>query len=241
MKLEIIAHRGFSAIAPENTKAAFTEAIRHGADSIEFDVQLCSDGIPVVFHDLNLDRTTTVRGKLRNKNLEYLKQLDAGIWWGEKFAGEKILTLIEALKILKEVPQFLYFDVKLYDEWSDVEVKNFVDILINSGVQEKAVITSFNDRFLDRVRQLSDNLTFSRLVSTESNYETQLAKAVEMGDRLISSEYQMLLDNRALIENARSQGVDIVAWTVDNRHHLQHLVEMGVTRIITNSLIGGGE
>ena len=95
-KLEIIAHRGYSAIAPENTKAAFLAAIENGADSIEFDVQFSWDGVLVVFHDFNLERTTNTQGKLREKTLVELKQIDAGIWFNPKFAGEQILTLAEA-------------------------------------------------------------------------------------------------------------------------------------------------
>ncbi len=66
-ELEIIAHRGYSAIAPENTLSAFNAAIQHQADSIEFDVQLSADGIPVIIHDSTLDRTTNGTGKVIEK------------------------------------------------------------------------------------------------------------------------------------------------------------------------------
>ena len=112
MNLEIIAHRGFSSIAPENTLAAFELAIARGASSIEFDIQLSADSVPVIFHDATLERITGVSGKVRDKNLSQLQTLDAGKWFGAEFLGQKIPTLKEALSILKNVDKFLYFDVK---------------------------------------------------------------------------------------------------------------------------------
>ena len=238
-EIEIIAHRGYSAIAPENTKAAFIAAIENGANSLEFDVQFSGDGVPVVFHDFNLDRTTNAQGKLKEKTLVELKKVDAGIWFNSKFAGEEILTLSEALEILKAIPQFLYFDLKSYsDEWSQIEVEKLVEIVVNSEVKEKAVMTSFNDSLNEGVRAISgDELNFGHLVGEKSSYQSQLTKAVEKGDRLISSEYHILLENPALIQQTKSQGIDLVVWTVDNSEEFQQLIDLGVTRIITNSLI----
>jgi glycerophosphoryl diester phosphodiesterase len=237
-EIEIIAHRGFSSIAPENTKAAFIAAIENGADSLEFDVQFSADGVPVVFHDLNLDRTTNAKGKLREKTLAELKQVDAGIGFNSKFAGEEILTLPEALEILKAIPQFLYFDLKSYSEWSQTEVEKLVEIVMTFEVQEKAMMTSFNDSLNEEIRAISgDELKFGYVVANKSSYETQLTKAANKGDRLICSEYHILLENPALIEQTRSQGIDVVAWTVDNPEEFQQLIDLGVTRIMTNSLI----
>lgn len=226
-------------MAPENTKAAFIAALENGADSLEFDVQFSSDGVPVIFHDLNLDRTTNGKGKLREKTLAELKQVDAGIWFDRKFAGEEILTLPEALELFKTIPQYLYFDLKSYSQWSLTEIEKLVEIVTNSGVKEKAVMTSFNEDLNERVRKVSGNdFIFCHAVAAESSYHAQLAKAVEMGERFISSNYKILLENQALIEKSKSQGIDIVVWTVDDREEFKQLIDLGVTRIMTNSLIG---
>lgn len=237
MNLEIIAHRGFSSIAPENTLAAFELAIARGASSIEFDIQLSADSVPVIFHDATLERITGVSGKVRDKNLSQLQTLDAGKWFGAEFLGQKIPTLKEALSILKNVDKFLYFDVKPHCEWLDSEVASFVNTLNDAGIKEKCVITSFSDRFLGQVRRLSDGLAIGHIVANLEAYKTQLVKAVVNRDNLISSQYRVLLDNPALIQASRSQGVDIVAWTVDDRTDMQKLVDLGITRIVTNCLI----
>ncbi len=236
MSLEIIAHRGFSSIAPENTLFSFEVAIAR-ASSIEFDIQLSADSIPVIFHDATLDRITGVSGKVRETNFSQLQTLDAGKWFSDEFSGQKIPTLEEALNILKNVDRFLYFDVKPHCEWSDSEVADFVKTLQDAGIQEKCVITSFNDGFLEQVRQISDDLAIGHIVANLEAYKSQLAQAVAKSDNLISSLYRVLLENPALIAESRSQGVDIVAWTVDDPKDMQKLLDLGISRIVTNCLI----
>jgi glycerophosphoryl diester phosphodiesterase len=246
MTLEIIAHRGFSSIAPENTMSAFhsaiafgsSAAIGHNADSIEFDLQLSADGVPIIFHDQKLDRITGKFDKVREKNWEYLQQIDAGTWFSQEFAREKIPSFAEALKTLKNVKKYLYFDVKPYYEWSISDIENLVNIIINEGVQDKCIITSFNEKFLEKFRQVSPEFIIGHIVANEEIYLTQLEKIVKGCDKIISSEYHVLLKNPSLIEKSRSYGVDIVAWTVDDRDDLQQLMNLGIERIVTNSLIG---
>src|SRR5262245_24153707 len=95
--LEIIAHRGASHDAPENTVASFQEAWRQKADSAELDIQLTKDGRIVVLHDSTTKRTTGTDLKVSEQTLAELRKLDAGSWKGEKFKGEKLPTLAEML------------------------------------------------------------------------------------------------------------------------------------------------
>ncbi len=92
-----IAHRGASALAPENTMAAFAMAVELGADAIELDLHVSRDGELVVIHDHTLDRTTDGEGPVHTRSLQELKRLDAGRWFGESFAGQRIPTLAEVL------------------------------------------------------------------------------------------------------------------------------------------------
>jgi glycerophosphoryl diester phosphodiesterase len=238
MTLEIIAHRGFSSIAPENTMSSFQSAIAHNADSIEFDLQLSADGMPIIFHDQKLDRITGNFDKVREKTWEELQQIDAGTWFNPEFSQEKIPSFAEALKTLKKVKKYLYFDVKPYYEWSISDIENLVNLIINEGVQDKCIITSFNEKFLEKFRQVSPEFIIGHIVANEDVYLTQLEQIVKSGDKLISSEYHVLLKNPSLIERSRDLGVDIVVWTVDDRHDLQQLINLGIERIVTNCLIG---
>src|SRR5262245_21074168 len=99
---KLIDHRGASGIAPENTLAAFSKAVELGAKWIEFDVMLSKDDEPVIFHDLNLNRTSSGQGRLSEHAYEQLKGLNAGIWFGESFAQEKIPHFREVLNLMRE-------------------------------------------------------------------------------------------------------------------------------------------
>src|SRR5438034_7470028 len=96
-----IAHRGASARAPENTLAAFTEAVRLGANAIELDVHLTADGVPVVIHDATVERTTNGRGEVAAMTSKDLRRLDAGAWFSSRFRGERIPTLEESLEFAR--------------------------------------------------------------------------------------------------------------------------------------------
>lgn len=236
-QLEIIAHRGFSAIAPENTLAGFKMALEAGADSIECDLQLSTDRVAVVFHDESLERTTGKVGKLSERSLEELKKLDAGAWKGEQFAGQKIPTLKELLAELKKIKKFIYLEVKRYCNWQERDIENLLKIIVDTGLQEKCVVTSFNESFVDQVGGYSNQIRLGYIVANESDYKMQLTKAARRKNTVMVSEYHLLLDKPNLIQESQSLGVEIVAWTVDSLEDVQKLQNLGVKRIVTNSLI----
>lgn len=238
MELEIIAHRGFSGIAPENTLAAFEAAIAHEADSIEFDVQLSADGVPMVIHDATLLRTTGVPGKVRKKTLEQLKLRDAGSWFSYRFRSERIPTLKEVLRTVTGLKKFLYMEVKTHSQWSDEQIDELIDLIIEEGWENRCIVASFNARFIDRVRERSLNLSLGYIVANRHAFRTQLAKAANAGDTTLMSKYKLLLKYPSLIKASREQGVDVVAWTVDKPKIFHKLVDLGVVRIETNTLIG---
>lgn len=237
MQLEIIAHRGYSSIAPENTLAAFLAAIKHQADSIELDVQLSADGVPMVIHDSTLTRTTGIRGKVRKKTLEQIKHREAGSWFDWRFKGEPIPTLEEALIALQDLKKFLYIEVKTHSYWTDEKIDELIEMLIKHQFETRCVIASFNASFIDRVRERSDNFLFAYLVANRTAFRRQLTKAAQAGNTVMMSKYKLLIKNPALINLTREQGVDLVAWTVDKPKDLEKLVELGVVRIATNCLV----
>lgn len=237
MQLEIIAHRGFSAIAPENTLAAFSAAIQHGANSIEFDVQISLDGVPVIIHDPTLERTTNGEGNVIDQTLEQLKELDAGSWFNPQFSTSRIPTLREALTAIKDLDKFVYAEVKAANNWSDANVDNFIQTIIESGCEDKCIVACFNDNFLDRIRQRHSKIILGYLVPSVSKFTEKLPLAVADGNAIMLSEYHALLKNPSLVETSRNQGIDVGVWTVDNQEDLQKLTDIGVVRIVTNSLV----
>src|SRR4029079_15573183 len=115
----ILGHRGASAVAPENTLAAFSRAMSDGADGIEFDVRLSRDRIPVVIHDANLNRTAGVARRVSDLTTKELQQIDVGSWFDDRvgnplatFAGEKLPTLKQVYELFSQNNGVLYVEMK---------------------------------------------------------------------------------------------------------------------------------
>ncbi|WP_228041380.1 glycerophosphodiester phosphodiesterase [Planktothrix mougeotii] len=238
MDLEIIAHRGFSVMAPENTLVAFSAALQQGANSLEFDVQVSADGIPVIFHDELLNRITGTSGKVSEKTVAELKELDAGSWFAERFAGESIPTLENAIATFKNVKDFLYFDIKPNHQWSEEEVQNLGEFVTQNNILKKSIMTSFNEKFLDQIRHQHPEITLGYFLIAFNQFEEQLQKAINKGNSILSIHYPVVLQHPEILTQSQNQGVDIVVWTVDDLNDFNTLVNLGVKRIITNSLIG---
>jgi glycerophosphoryl diester phosphodiesterase len=244
-ELEIIAHRGYSAIAPENTMAAFYAAIQHQADSIEFDVQLSADGIPVIIHDYNLDRTTNSTGQVVETTLEDLKKLNAGAWFNSEFANEKIPTFQEVLSSIKPVKtqnlpylkKFIYAEVKQADLWTTANIETLLQILIDEGWKSQCIVACFNHIFLEKVRKYHPTIKLGYLVASVEEYTEKLPNAAADGNAMILSQYNILLNHPNLVQDTRNMGVDVGVWTVDNPTEFQQLTNLGIQRIITNSLL----
>lgn len=98
-KIAVIAHRGASALAPENTLAGVRKAIAIGADFVEVDVRETRDGHLICMHDSTLDRTTDGQGRVEDRTLEYIRGLDAGSWFSDRFAGDRVPTFDEVLEV----------------------------------------------------------------------------------------------------------------------------------------------
>ena len=111
-RIQVLAHRGASAYAPENTLPAFRLAIEQRADWLELDVQQTKDGQLVVFHDLRMERTTNGTGALRDLTLDQVRQLDAGRWYGPRFAGERVPTFEEVVALAQEQGVRIFPEVK---------------------------------------------------------------------------------------------------------------------------------
>lgn len=139
----VIAHRGASAHAPENTLSAFKLAIDQGADVIEFDVQLSSDKSVVVYHDHSLERTTDGVGYVKDQNLDYLKSLNAGKAYGPAFDGEKIPTLDEVFQIVSTKS---FYNIELKNSLTPFEdlPSLVLQLIKNHNLLDNVLISSFN-------------------------------------------------------------------------------------------------
>lgn len=143
----IIAHRGASADAPENTLSAFREAIRQKADAIELDVQLSRDNKLVVIHDPWLNRTTNGRGLVRQKTLKEIKTLDAGVKFAKKHGGQRIPTLDEVLETFGKTTNYV-IELKFYHLKTANFARMVYDAVASRGLLEHTMFLSFDHRLL---------------------------------------------------------------------------------------------
>src|SRR5690348_3940801 len=148
----VIAHRGASGHAPENTLAAFRRAVAMGATFIETDLQLSRDARFVAIHDETVNRTTNARGKVHDLTLAELRRLDAGSWFGSEYAGERIPTLEEILEFSKKNDVVFYLELKPSGSWGGEHA--LVGALRESGEIPRTIVISFDAAIVENLRRI---------------------------------------------------------------------------------------
>lgn len=231
---EIIAHRGFSARAPENTLASLEAALAAGAPAVEFDVQVAACGTPVLFHDGMLGRTTDGVGPLRKRTLAQLKRLDAGSWYSTEFAGETIPSLEEALTTLRSRVGRVYLEIKGFRTLEDVDP--MVAVVRETGTAGEVVYISLNWSTLDRVRGQDPHAAVGYVIENAERCDDAMERARGDARALLDFRASLLLDDPGLAERAMRQRSDMAVWTVDDPADAEVLAALGVRRFTTNEV-----
>lgn len=241
----IIAHRGASAIAPENTLAAFQKAIQDGAEGIEFDVQLAKDGVPIVFHDFKLERIGRKKGRVADFTSQELQNLDVGSWFdlknpnnAHKFSDEIVPTLAQLLDFLKDYKGLIYVELKFKDAEISALVKAVCKILYKSNLLPLIIVKSFNLEAIYQVKQLLPEVRTAALFEPKirtilQNKKNLLEKAEQHKAEEISIHYSMATEN--FVQKAKKKGLSTVIWTVDNPFWVKRAADFGINSIITNN------
>jgi glycerophosphoryl diester phosphodiesterase len=232
--IEIIAHRGYSARAPENTLAALEAALSAGADAVEFDIHTAACGTPVLFHDAMLSRTTNGVGPVRRRTLQQLKTLDAGKWFSPDFTGERIPSLEETLRALKgQVPR-IYAEVKGFRELEDLD--RMVRLTSEAGMVDQVVFISMNWTLLDRMRGQEPALSIGYIVDEADKAQEGLQRCSGDAGALLDFRADLLAGTPEWAARATAQGTDLAVWTVDEAADAERMLSMGVRRITTNQV-----
>ena len=168
MTPEIIAHRGASYLAPENTLTAFKKAMELGADGVEMDVQQTSDAGLVIHHDYMIDLHTDISGKIYDMTMGDLKELDFGSWKDALFKDEKIATLQEAMELCRQMPECtVHLELKATMNNDPEFVPRVLEVLQRTGMVEQVILVSFNHALLRQAKQLLPELRVGALVYGE--------------------------------------------------------------------------
>lgn len=230
--VEIIAHRGFSAEAPENTVVALKAGVAAGADAVELDLHTAGDGTPVLLHDETLRRTTDGRGRVTERSWEELAGLDAGSWFGPAFAGEPLATLAAALEAVSDPRIRVYAEVKGVRRMDDL--KGVVGVVRDADRLAGTVFISMDWAALDRVRAAQADALVGYIVEKRSRAEEALDRASGDPRALLDFDARILLADPTWAELAQAKAVPLATWTVDTVDDAETLRAMGVPRITTN-------
>jgi glycerophosphoryl diester phosphodiesterase len=216
----IIAHRGASAYAPENTLAAFNLAVEQGADGIELDVQMSADGRVMVVHDFDVSRMTNGAGLVSELMAAELQALDAG-------EGQKIPTLDDLFEMLG--PRVLYNIELKYFGWQGRGIETAVaDRIAAFHLENRVLVSSFNPLALRRARrQMPRSVPLGVLRKEGIKYGYLFAKS-----EADHPHYPMV--DEAYMAWARKRGYRVNVWTVDEPDEAQRLIALGVNGLITN-------
>jgi glycerophosphoryl diester phosphodiesterase len=239
----IIGHRGASALAPENTLAAFRRAIEDGADGIEFDVRLAKDGVAVVIHDATLERTGSVCSRVSQLTAAELNAIDVGSWFRSSespraFAGEKVPSLQQLFDLYSDNDGLLYLELKEEAGAGNELVAEVVRMIQLSKLRERIIVECFELSLIARVKQIDST------IRTAALFEPKLSRPLTFIRPKLGSVAQAhgadeialhhTLASPRAIENARRLGLRVIVWTVDDPEWVMKAQTMGVTGLITN-------
>lgn len=228
---KVFAHRGASGYAPENTLEAFALAIRQGADGIELDVQLSSDGVPVVIHDETVDRVTKKTGYVKDYTLQELKELTVLEDKFPAYSQSKIPTLKEVLEAVKPSGIQVNIELKTGIYWyPDIE-KKVAEIVEETGMKDRIVYSSFNHYSVQRLKEIVPDAETAYLYSDVILNVEEYAKETHV-DGLHPAVYHVKMAD--FLEEYRKSGLNVRVWTVNEETDMKELIEAGITAVITN-------
>lgn len=226
---EVTAHRGASVDYPENTMSAFAGASELGADWIELDVQQTKDGQIIVIHDTNFRRTAGVNRNTWELTYDEVSGLDAGSFFGEEFAGERIPLLEEVVEFARENLIKLNIELKPTGHETDFE-KAVVDIVTEHDFLEQCVITSQVYHVLENVKDYNPDAVTVYVMSLAYGDIT----ALEAADHF-SVEAANVTEN--LVTRVHMEGKQLYAWTVNTETSIRKMVELNVDNVITDNVV----
>jgi glycerophosphoryl diester phosphodiesterase len=230
--MKITAHRGVSSLAPENTLAAFNKAAELDCEWIETDVQLSLDEVPVVIHDKRVDRCTNGSGIVSAMTLESLKSLDAGLWFGEAFRGERIPTLKETLLLASHNNLKVNIEIKLYPQDNVVLLcEKIKKVIIDLELESSQILfSSFNIEALKYMQNHQPQIRRGLLV--EKIPADALLLLAEIEAYSLHCNYVFL--NKQQAKWIKQSGYKLYCYTPDVPRQVSQYWSWGVDMMITN-------
>lgn len=230
-----IAHRGASFYAPENTLPAFRLAIEMQADMIELDITSSRDGVPVIFHDVNLNKKSTGKGAVTNRNLNYLQSLDTGRWFNKKFAGTRMLTLQE---FLDEFKGKICLNVEIKKEVMAMNHRdNFLEKVLSlaehAGMTASTLFTSFSYECIGLLKKINPGIFTGILYNEQQSKSLSPLQIIgKYGANTFNCSFREL-QNKWITE-LKSENIPVLVYTINTEGRMKTFINRGVAGIFTD-------
>lgn len=228
----VIAHRGASAYAPENTLIALQQAYELHVPWVEFDVMLTEDNVAIVIHDETLERTSNGHGKVAKTAYKDIAALDAGSWFGQAFAGERIPTFAEFLKQAAELNLSINVEIKPSAGKDQETAKAVVQVLQQHWLAErgKLLVSSFSVASLTMARSLDKSLPLGLLL--DHWFRGWQAILLQLNCVAVHANWRLLTQQK--VAQIKDLGLYVLAYTVDNPERARELFSWGVDAVFSN-------
>ncbi len=226
-----VAHRGDPASAPENTLPAVESALSSGAEVLEFDLRMTADGHAVVFHDELLDRTTDGVGPLATRTLAELQALDAGSWYGSRWAGTRIPTFDEVLPLLQASDARALIELK--GLWDVEPMREIIAGIYRYGVQDRVVLASFELPTLFALWREAPSLP--RAVIVRRLPDDPIAYADLVGATTIVTSLRSFTVDPEAAPRLRAAGFTLIVYTLNRADLWQSALDLGVDGVVTDA------
>ena len=239
--VEVHAHRGGAGLAPENTLAAFRNALALGVDVLEMDLHVTADGEVVVIHDPTLERTTTGHGYVRVAALADLQRLDAGSWFNTQFAGERVPTLRAVFDLVRASGNNrVRFNIETkYEPSVPAPPQDFEEralrVIREAGVSDRVIIQSFYYPSLARTKALDRSVPTAALRAATDATPDPVAVVRAAPADIYSPSVRLV--SRSVVDALHKAGIPVVPWTIDDPAQMERLLEMGIGTLRGDGII----
>lgn len=227
----VAGHRGDGSAAPENTMPAFDRALESSIDFVETDVQLTKDGVPVLFHDVRLDRTTNGRGTVAEHTMEQLRKLDAGSWYGKAYAGTRIPTLDTFLARLATSDKKALVELKF--SWTAAELRPIITLIDQHALRDRVVLQSFSLETLANLQRVAAR--YPRMMLVRELPADPVPMARQFGVIALATTAVAVAKSPEAVVRLHEAGIGVVCYTLNSQKQWSEAQGHGVDGIITDT------
>ncbi len=227
--LQVIAHRGCSAAAPENTLAAFQLAIELKCHLIELDLQFTRDLEPVVIHDPKVNRTTSGKGTVASLSFGEIRQWEAGSWFDSAFERERVPSLSQVLDQVRPSGVDLLIELK-ESRLLMRGCRRVVEEILRAEMGSRCILQSFELEAVRRLHDLAPGLRYAALYQRAT--PDYVGEAMSVGADYLALSRKLACD--FVVQDAHRNGIQVFVWTVDTPAEIRRMIDLGVDGIISN-------